>query len=73
VKYAGAHDLRRSFGNKRAKRIMPAVLQRLMRHESIETAMRYYVDLGADELTEDLYRVHETREKGWEGTGLDKN
>ena len=63
VKYASAHDLRRSFGNRWAKRVMPAVLQRLMRHESIETTMGYYVDLDADELAEDLYRAHEKRER----------
>jgi hypothetical protein len=32
---------------------MPAVLQRLMRHASIETTMRYYVDQQA----EDLWRM----------------
>jgi integrase len=58
VKFASAHDLRRSFGNRWAKRVMPAVLQRLMRHESIATTMGYYVDLDADELAEDLYRDH---------------
>jgi len=51
---------------------MPAVLQRLMRHESIETTMGYYVDLDADELAEDLYRADETREKCQEGKGLGK-
>lgn len=61
VKYASAHDLRRSFGSRWAKRIMPAVLQKLMRHESIETSMGYYVDLDADELAEDLYRDHDKR------------
>jgi integrase len=55
-KFASAHDLRRSFGNRWAKRVMPAVLQKLMRHESIQTTMGYYVDLDADELAEDLYR-----------------
>jgi integrase len=63
VKYASAHDLRRSFGNRWAKRIMPAVLQKLMRHESIETTMGYYVDLDADELAEDLYRADEKRQE----------
>ena len=63
VKHASAHDLRRSFGNRWAKRVMPAVLQRLMRHESIETRMGYYVDLDADELAEDLYRADQKREK----------
>ena len=63
MKYASAHDLRRSFGNRWAKRVMPAVLQQLMRHESIDTTMGYYVDLDADELAEDLYRADETRKR----------
>ena len=38
---------------------MPAVLQKLMRHESIETSMGFYVDLDTDELAEDLYLSHD--------------
>jgi hypothetical protein len=50
-KYASAHDLRRAFGTRWAKRVMPAVLKRLMRHASIDTTMTYYVDIDvADEL-----------------------
>ena len=59
TKYASAHDLRRSFGDRWAKRVMPAVLQKLMRHESIETSMGFYVDLDTDELAEDLYLSHD--------------
>lgn len=59
IKYASAHDLRRSFGSRWARKVMPAVLQRLMRHESIETTMKYYVDLDADELAEELWQAHE--------------
>lgn len=47
-KYASAHDLRRTFGAKWAKVVMPAVLQQLMRHESIETTMRFYVGRDAE-------------------------
>jgi integrase len=68
VKYASAHDLRRSFGSRWAKRVMPAVLQKLMRHESIETSMGYYVDLDADELAEDLYKANEKGQRGRAGT-----
>lgn len=42
TKYASAHDLRRSFGQRWAMRVMPAVLQKLMRHASIETTLKYY-------------------------------
>ncbi len=68
VKFASAHDLRRSFGNRWAKRVMPAVLQKLMRHESIETTLAYYVDLDADELAEDLYRANSKSQIAQEGT-----
>jgi integrase len=54
-KYASAHDLRRSFGTRWAKRVMPAVLKRLMRHSAIQTTMNYYVDLDADEMANDLW------------------
>jgi integrase len=57
-KYASAHDLRRSFGTRWAKRVMPAVLQKLMRHATIETTLRYYADLDADELAEDLWHEY---------------
>ena len=56
TKFASAHDLRRSFGNRWARRVTTPVLMKLMRHESIQTTMAYYVDLDADELAEDLYR-----------------
>ncbi len=54
-KYASAHDLRRSFGTRWAKRVMPAVLKRLMRHADISTTMGYYVDMDADEMAVDLW------------------
>lgn len=49
IKYASAHDFRRSFGNRWAMnpRITPQILMRLMRHERIETTMRYYVGKNA--------------------------
>ena len=56
-KYASAHDLRRAFGTRWARKVMPSVLQKLMRHDSIETTLRYYVDLDADELAEELWRM----------------
>ena len=51
-KYASAHDLRRAFGTRWAERVMPAVLQTLMRHESIETTLRYYVGANAERTAE---------------------
>lgn len=49
-KFASAHDLRRAFGNCWAPRVMPVVLQQLMRHESIDTTMKYYVAQDASEI-----------------------
>jgi integrase len=47
-KTASAHDLRRSFGEWWASKLMPAQLMEIMRHESIETTMKYYVGKNAE-------------------------
>jgi len=54
-KYASAHDLRRAFGTRWARRVMPAVLQRLMRHVHISTTMDFYVDLDAATVADELW------------------
>ena len=56
VKYASAHDLRRSFGDRWAKRVMPAELKEMMRHESIETTLRYYVSSNAERTAETCWQ-----------------
>ena len=59
VKFASAHDLRRAFGARWAARIMPAQLMELMRHESIETTLRFYVGTNAQRTNDviwDAYR-----------------
>ncbi len=56
-KTATAHDLRRSFGSRWALRVMPQVLQQLMRHADIQTTMRFYVDLKSDDLGEIIYKT----------------
>lgn len=58
VKYASAHDLRRSFGDRWARRVMPQVLKELMRHESIETTMKYYVGVNAQVTAATLWSVY---------------
>ena len=40
-KSASAHDLRRAFGLRWSQRVMPPVLQLVMRHEDISTTQRY--------------------------------
>ena len=59
-KYASAHDLRRSFGTRWANRVKPATLKLLMRHRSIETTMKYYVDQDADDVADQLWSLYET-------------
>jgi len=56
-KCASAHDLRRSFGTRWARRVSQSVLQVLMRHASFETTAKYYVDISAEEIAEDLEAV----------------
>ena len=58
MKYASAHDLRRSFRTRRARRVMPAVLQKLMRHASIDTTKKYSVDLDVDDVVDQLWKAH---------------
>ena len=57
-KYASAHDLRRSFGERWASRVMPAVLMELMRHESIDTTLKFYVGRDAQRTAEILWEAH---------------
>lgn len=56
-KTASAHDLRRSFGERWAARLMPAQLMELMRHESIDTTMKYYVGRNAERTAAILWEV----------------
>ncbi len=58
-KTASAHDLRRSFGERWASRLMPAQLMELMRHESIETTLAYYVGRNAERTAAILWEEHE--------------
>jgi len=58
LKHASAHDLRRSFGERWASRVMPAVLKELMRHESIDTTLKYYVGRNARATATVLWEAH---------------
>ncbi len=57
-KYGSAHDLRRAFGTRWSKKVMPATLQLLMRHKSIDTTLKYYVEQDADDVVADLWAQH---------------
>ena len=82
VKYASAHDLRRAFGVRWSRRLMPAELMELMRHENIETTMKFYVDQQAEVTARKLQEafdrhntLHNTAELGTASptTGPDTN
>jgi integrase len=47
--YASAHDLRRSAATRWASKVMPANLQKLMRHGNIATTMKFYAHSANDE------------------------
>ncbi|MDA8563670.1 tyrosine-type recombinase/integrase [Mariniblastus sp.] len=55
TKYASFHDLRRSFGERWSSRVMPQTLMKLMRHESIETTLRFYVGHDAEKIAEEIW------------------
>jgi integrase len=71
VKYASAHDFRRAFGDRWALRVMPPILMQLMRHESIETTMRFYVGRSVEATTEVLREAYgkEPPQKGEKQAG----
>ena len=58
VKFASAHDLRRSFGERWATKVMPVVLQALMRHASIDTTLKYYATRNAQSMADVLWAAH---------------
>ena len=57
--YASAHDLRRSFGNRWATRVQSAVLQKMMRHRSIQTTITFYANVAAIQTSDAIYEAYE--------------
>jgi len=57
AKFASAHDLRRSFGARWSSRVMPQVLMELMRHENIETTLKYCVGRNAQSTADVLWEA----------------
>ena len=55
VKYASAHDFRRSFGERWSTRVMPATLQQMMRHADISTTMKFYVGADGQKAAAEIY------------------
>jgi integrase len=58
VKFASAHDLRRSFGFRWSRRIMPPELRELMRHADIATTMAFYVGQDAESTAGALWAAY---------------
>lgn len=56
-RFATCHDCRRSFGDRWARKLMPADLKELMRHKSVETTMKYYVGRNVDDLSARLQQL----------------
>jgi len=59
VKYASAHDLRRSFGVRWSKLLMPTQLRELMRHADISTTMQFYVGHNAQSTADAAWEAYE--------------
>lgn len=63
LKFASAHDLRRSFGQRWSRKVMPIVLKELMRHDNINTTMEFYVGQDAESIADAV----------WEAAGLNSS
>lgn len=55
---AGAQSLRRSFGTRWAARVLPPVLQELMRHQDIKTTMGFYVSQQAQTTASTIWAAY---------------
>lgn len=62
-KFASAHDLRRAFGTRWASRVTPVTLRQLMRHSSIETTLKYYVEQNVDLIAAELWHGQPSAEQ----------
>ncbi|MAT15625.1 MAG: hypothetical protein CMJ46_10190 [Planctomyces sp.] len=57
TKFASAHDLRRSYGERLSQHVPAQILMQMMRHESIETTLKYYVGRNAESVSETVFRA----------------
>jgi integrase len=55
TKFASAHDLRRSFGDRWSRLVPMPILQTLMRHADIKTTLAFYVDRTAETAADVLW------------------
>ncbi len=71
--FASAHDLRRSFGFRWSRRVMPTILRELMRHAEISTTMQYYVGVNAEATADELWQAAEQQAGSTLGSTLGKS
>jgi integrase len=60
--FAGAHDLRRAFGVRWAKRVEPFELKEIMRHETLAVTLQYYVGKNARSTAASMRRAVENEQ-----------
>jgi len=75
-RFATAHDLRRSFGTRWARKLTPAILRDLMRHSCVETTMKDYIDQSAEDVGDVLRTALSTNGAGGSavaGVDIDAN
>jgi|GEM_PF-1790003 len=53
-KFASSHDIRRAFGTRWARIVPSGILQQLMRHSSVETTLKYYVNISPKDTIAEL-------------------
>lgn len=54
-KFASAQDFRRAFGTRWARKVRPLALQKLMRHATLATTQKFYVDTDESAVGEELW------------------
>lgn len=69
-KFASAHDIRRSFGDAMSYLVMPVVLMKLMRHQSIDTTMKYYIGRNTERLANEVWDAFAQKPVSSQGAGL---
>jgi integrase len=55
-KFATLHDFRRTFGHRWALKVHPMVLRHLMRHQDIQTTLKYYVSLEVKDVASQIWK-----------------
>jgi len=73
VKFATAHDLRRAFGLRWSSRVMPAVLQQMMRHATIQTTLKFYVGRDAQAAADVIHEAYRKAEMGNDSSNIAHN